>query len=101
MQISGQDKQVNSQDKSRQEGLNVSPLESSLSQRINSLSQLSPGSFSSLAGDLLAEFSKLKHSYLTYTLWFICIFLTRDSSGFILQLTMDFQGLGKGLISLP
>lgn len=49
--ISGQDKQVNSQDKSRQEGLNVSPLESSLSQRINSLSQFSPGSFSSLAVD--------------------------------------------------
>eukprot|EP00250_Pteridium_aquilinum_P000183 c10207_g1_i1 orf=197-757(+) len=50
--ISGQDKQVSSQDKLRHEGFNASPLESSnLSQRINPLSQFSPGSFPSLAVD--------------------------------------------------
>ncbi|MCO5613070.1 hypothetical protein L7F22_067344 [Adiantum nelumboides] len=49
--ISGQDKQVNSQDKSRSEGLNVSPLEySTFTPRMNSIPQLSPGNFSSLAG---------------------------------------------------
>ncbi|KAI5055980.1 hypothetical protein GOP47_0029501 [Adiantum capillus-veneris] len=48
--ISGQDKQVNSQERPRPEGINISPLENSaFTPRMNSLAQISPGNFSCLA----------------------------------------------------